>query len=503
MRLSYALVAIAALFWAPAREASAEGRWLRAESTHFIVYGTGSERPLRSAVEELERYDATLRQLTQNSVVAAQNKLEIYILRGRDDLRQVWPDVPMTVAGVYYANPEQIAAFSINRDQGLGEQTILFHEYAHHFMNQYFADAYPAWFSEGFAEYVSTADVDERRSRLGNYVEGRTQVLFDAPWISMRELLNVGYDAPRRINISAFYAQSWLNAHYILSDPERRRAFSRYLTALKNGGDPVGAFEAAFGMSANDWEGRLRSYLRRGIIWQEFPPPTADLSMQITRMPEAADDLLLPLARAYRRIDDDEREDLAEVLIAAAARHPGDPMAQHARARAEIIRNAPAAARPILEEMLAANPQDVEAHYLMGLTYLRESEAGEREPAERFEIAARGRPHFVRAFRIAPNHVPTLYAYAQTFGMPMQDQTLEVLLQAQQLAPQVQEITFRTAVALMYSDAHEQAVPLLRAIAYNRHGGSLRRHALITLEAALARQPPPPPPPPDPEEEED
>ena len=110
MRLSYALVAIAALFWAPAREAAAEGRWLRAESTHFIVYGTGGERPLRQAVEELERYDATLRQLTQNSVVAAQNKLEIYILRGRDDLRRVWPDVPMTVAGVYYANPEQIAA---------------------------------------------------------------------------------------------------------------------------------------------------------------------------------------------------------------------------------------------------------------------------------------------------------------------------------------------------------------------------------------------------------
>jgi hypothetical protein len=265
----------------------------------------------------------------------------------------------------------------------------------------------------------------------------------------------------------------------------------------------VTAFEAAFNTTTDQWQSNLRHYIGRGIVLQDFPPPNADVSMQVTRLPQSADDLLLLMARAGRPIDDEEREELAGRLIEVASRHAGDPYAQLALARAEIIRNQFAAARPILEAIIAANPQDVEAHYLMGLTYLRESEAEGLEPRARFEIASRGRPHFVRAFRIDANHVPTLYAYVRTFGMPMQDQTLEVLLRAQELAPQVDEISFATAVALMHAGAHQQAVPLLRSIAYNRHAGDLRRHALITLEAALAGQDPPPPPPPEPEEEEE
>jgi hypothetical protein len=483
-------------------DAAAQGSWLRAESAHFIVYRRGGEGDLYASVEELERFDATLRQLVQNNAPPAENKLEIYLLRDRSELAQVWPAASREVAGFYQATPEQIAAFSLDRNEGLDARTVLFHEYAHHFMFQYFPDAYPAWFTEGFAEYVSTAELSRRRSRLGGYDENRTRPLFGLNWASMADILDPTREGARRVPSYMFYSQSWINVHYILSSPERKRALSSYFAAVESGSDRIAAFEDAFDTTLADWERSLRAYLGRGIALHDLPVADADASMRITRLPASADDLLLLMARARRVVEDEDRPELANRLIAAASRHPGDAYAQLALARAELVRNQPAAARPILEALVALNSNDAEAHYLLGLTFLRESESESLDAETRRELVGRARPHFVRAFRISPNHVPTLYHYVRTFPQPLQDSTLEVLLRAHELAPQVDEIGFATAVALMLADAHQQAVPILRSIAYNRHGGRLRRHALVTLAAALAGENPPPPPPDEAEQED-
>lgn len=501
MRLSHMLMALASL-WLTAAEASAQGRWLRAESTHFIVFSRGSEGDLRRSTEELERFDATLRQLTSNARGITANKVEVYLVRNRDELAVVRPGLPPGVLGFYSATPEHIGAFLIDRSEGLDARTVLFHEYAHHFMMQYFADAYPAWFAEGFAEYVSTAELDATRTRLGGYEEARTQPLYDMQWAALADLIDPGRENARRVPSYMFYSQSWIYVHYILSDADRRRALSQYFTAVQSGADRTTAFEEAFGTTADGFRRDVLTYLRRGIALSNYPAAQADLSVQITRMPQSADDLMLPMARAQRVSDDTEdREELASRIASIAARYPGDTYAQIARARAELVRNQPAAARPIVEPLVAADANNAEAHYMLGMTYLRESEAEGLSDEARMELLRRARPHFARAFRLNDRHVPTLYYYARTFPQPMEDSTLEVMLRAQELAPQVEEISFNTAVALMRADAHEQAVPILRAVAYNRHGGSLRRHALVTLDAALAGEDPPPPPPE--EEEED
>lgn len=501
MRLSHVMLAIAAL-WLTAAEAAAQGRWLRAESTHFIVYSRGSEGDLRRSVEELERFDATLRQLTSNARGVTANKLEVYLLRNRNDLGEVRPGFSQAVLGYYSATPEHIGAFLIDRTDGLDARTILFHEYAHHFMLQYFADAYPAWFTEGFAEYVSTAEIDATATRLGGYEEGRTQPLYDMQWAALADILDPGREGARRVPSYMFYSQSWIFVHYILSDADRRRALSRYFATIQTGADRTAAFEEAFGTTADGFRRDVLTYMRRGISLSTYPPAQADLSMQITRMPQSADDLLLLMARARHVTDETEnREELADRIASIASRHPGDPYAQIARARAELVRGQPAAARPIIEPLVAADASNAEAHYMLGMSYLRESEAEGLSDEARMDLLRRARPHFARAFRLNDRHVPTLYHYVRTFPQPMEDSTLEVMLRAQELAPQVEEISFATAVALMHAGAHEQAVPILRAVAYNRHSGSLRRHALITLDAALAGQPPPPPPPE--EEEED
>jgi hypothetical protein len=160
-----------ALAWlSPAPPAAAQdGVWRRAESEHFIVFSRGSERSLRDATQQLEQFRDLLRELTRARAPSSPVKLPVYLLDDQRALRVVRPDVPEQVAGFYTYRPEFVGAFAIHDNAGWegGVQQILFHEYAHHFMMQYFTTTYPAWYVEGFAEYVSTVEFARGRTNVG------------------------------------------------------------------------------------------------------------------------------------------------------------------------------------------------------------------------------------------------------------------------------------------------------------------------------------------------
>ena len=98
-------------------------------------------------------------------------------------------------------------------------------------------------------------------------------------------------------------------------------------------------------------------------------------------------------------------------------------------------------------------------------------------------------------FHLNPHHAATLYDYSQTFGHPLDEQTLEVLVQAHDLAPQVEEISVYTGIALMEDRRFLEAIPMLASVAYSPHGSHLAKRALQLLDAAQHGQPPPPPAP--------
>jgi len=211
----------------------------------------------------------------------------------------------------------------------------------------------------------------------------------------------------------------------------------------------------------------------------------------VTRLPASADDLL-PL---YARVRYGVREaDRASVLaqVRQLAGNGGDRFSLLALATAEARIGETERARAVLTPHLNANPDDVEALYLMGLTHLRDADETDDEP--HISHAAQARRYFGRAYQINPNHVPSLYRYAESYqGVMMNQQTAEnylnVLLLANQLAPQIDEIAINTASALMAHSRHAEAIPMLRAVAYDPHGGgntTVAREMLTEAEAALA-----------------
>jgi len=97
----------------------------------------------------------------------------------------------------------------------------------------------------------------------------------------------------------------------------------------------------------------------------------------------------------------------------------------------------------------------------------------------------------VRAFRLDPNHVPTLLAYVQTEPQrPPSENVMNILLKAHDLAPQVRTITMRAAAGLMQQQRFDAAIVLLRPILTDPHASGQVEAARRMMEVAQKHEKP-------------
>jgi hypothetical protein len=484
--LSFFVVAI--LCAAPAR-----AEWRRAESSNFIVFSEESEARLRERVTLLEHFDRLLRLITSVDDPAAPNKLHVYIVSGADELRAIRP-VPPGIAGYYAASPYGIAAvvdrLAGGTDRAARERAaeeILLHEYSHHFMMQYRANAYPAWYVEGFAEYFATAAFRDRSIDIGNFSPGRAYSIVQGQWLPIERVLFGTTDGLGREQMSQFYAQSWLLVHYFYSTPERQAALRRYLVAAREG-DPAAQVERATGLTPARLNEELRRYIRGGQIRYRrlhLDEGQAPPAISVTRLPAAADQLMLFEATLRFGVGEEEGRPLLERIRAAAARHPNDAFAQRVLAHAESLFGDGAAADRLLDPLMAAAPADAELMYYKGLRHLRAA----READDAEEDGRAARTWFTRAHRANENHYQTLYRYAEAMrGQPgyVSENTENVLLLAHQLAPQVAEITVNTAIMLINRRHFAEAEALLRPLAADPHNAGVAAAAKELMARARA-----------------
>jgi hypothetical protein len=103
-----------------------------------------------------------------------------------------------------------------------------------------------AWFSEGYAEFVSTAAFEKEYVQLGGAAQHRAYSLLAAKPVPAATLFATGQkltDEQRGV----MYGRGWLLTHYLMFDAARGRQLQQYLTALNAGTPSVTAATAAFG----------------------------------------------------------------------------------------------------------------------------------------------------------------------------------------------------------------------------------------------------------------
>ncbi|WGM30219.1 hypothetical protein KKHFBJBL_00435 [Brevundimonas sp. NIBR11] len=494
---------------------SAHAEWLRAETDHFIIYGDTSRGAITSYAQKVERFDALLRVYYPIRIDHEIPKLEIFLAGGQDDMRRASPGISPTIGGFYSPTGGRIHAVA-NTESAMADD-VIFHEYGHHFMFQMASNAYPAWFVEGFAEYYATVQIRNGRFQIGRINEGRMRSLNGSyyTWPPLSDVLRWRIDSRGRYRGADYYALSWAMAHYFLSDPERRRKLGVYLNAVSEGADPVDALPGTVGMTAEQLQAEIRSYVLGTMIYLtpqiDVPNPAvavtamtpdegrlAWLDLRLDRMDptereitptrldgetDAAYEARTAEARAEYA---EERADLIRDALAGAAVNPTDPASLKVRARAQRLSGDDDAAVATLAPLLSDGSTDARALRLAGEILLDQSMSnGEAAPAQ----VRQARGYLARSLDLDPLDFQTYVALdrsrvnAEGYPSPNDLTTLQV---ANELAPQSFDVRMRYARALMARDRDLEAVRMLSPVANSPHANATRTQARVLLAQARA-----------------
>lgn len=469
-------------------QARATGAWLHTQTPAFSLYGRVNAKTLVEMARDLEDFDGLLRALHSVDTRLSGKPLPIYVVPRLFDLQKVIPG--LKAGGFYSASVGDVFAVTTLEGDQDDSRRVLFHEYTHHFMMQYAPAAYPSWLVEGYAEYFETARFKPDTVELG--VTNRSIAwLRGEAWIPFDQILGRrARAANRQYDVQAFYAQSWLLTHYMMLDPERFARLARYTQAVAAGGDPVTLMPEAAGVPLEDLPRVLRSYMGSLPGKRIARPPSTLGELTVSRLPASADDLILENQRLKRGIPTAERPEVLAMIRERAVRYPDDRLAEMTLARVENDYGDRAKAQALLKKRIEADPRDVEALQTLGYSYMLQARADRAKAPELLRLA---REQFGKGFAVDPDNALLLYDFAiSRRGEPSypSDNVLNVLLKAQQLAPQVSQFRIAAADALMRRERFDEAVAMVEPVLNDPHGGPGLAEARRRFEQALARRRP-------------
>jgi hypothetical protein len=468
---------------------AAQARWLRAETQRFVVYSDGDEAKLREFTVRLAEFDQVLRLMHGVRDQELERKLDVYLISGASEFRRVLPYGWGGVLGFYSASPQSVYALVLNwRDAaGFGSDDVLFHEYTHHFMLEYFPAAYPSWLIEGYAEYFATTAVSPQYIEIGRYNALRAAGLLRAEWMPLHDLLTVEASKVPYAQRNAYYGQSWLLTHYMMTDESRARQLDAANRAVLAGKPADKAMEEATGLTLEQLNHNLHQYVHTKLLFRRMSNPfgAKPPNITVTELPASADELMPERLAVSHGLSGDGAKDTLAAVRSKAKRFPGDSLAELTLAQAELRYGDRAAAQAILERRLAANPKEAESLRLMGERYLVEGQA-EKDKARRIELFKASRPYLSRAFAVDGNDYRTLYDYALARTVDPDypnENTLNVLLLAVQLAPSVEESRFMAGQALLTRGRKEDGIAMLIPLANSPHGRLQAKAAELIAKA--------------------
>lgn len=472
------LLALAAM-WIGIAPALAEP-WLKATTDDFVIYSEGDPADLRQYAQDLERFDALLRQRFGIAPDEGANPLTVYLLDKPKSVSRLL-DRDHT-AGFY--SPASEGSFAIATraaDRGgkaLSGQMTLFHEYVHHFMYRHLGAPWPAWYREGLAEYLSTV----RFTSDGNWTAGTPpgRRLRRARESRVPTAAFLATDAPATDAKTPrdFYAQAWLMVHLLESDQALKSRLDAYLAAIADG-EPPAAAAARLGDPA-ELDRLLEAHAAKlpPAITSQLPLQSAPIP-QVAALDETTSALVeLELARRTGRDSTATRDALALL----AQRFPNDASVLYQLALAE--RAAGRSADATTDRLLALAPGHARGHVLKAELLVA---AG----SDRTPILA----ELAQAASLAPDDPFVLvsrYRIESQLVMPLTPEVARGVARAFALAPESSAIRLSQAFALASRGQFDDAEALVRVMAYDPHAGPVGAKAMEALAAMRAQVAEPP-----------
>jgi hypothetical protein len=457
------------------------GNWRRAETEHFIFFSDGSEKALREDAIKLERFDKLMRLLTKIGDDQGQVKLTVYFVSSASRVQSLYPGPVKSIAGFYATSPGGVLAVVPRTAEAYNggsnkyaeiEDVILFHEYAHHLMLQYFPAAYPAWYVEGFAEFIGNTRVEnDGIIKYGMPNISRAPSLFLGFQLPIEKLLTARVTDLEGEQIGSLYARGWVLTHYLNFEPSRKGQLKSYLDAVGQGKSSLDAARASFG-DLKQLNRALDRYVSSSIRYSKLGAPlSAPAEFKVTHLSEAVSDTILLRVKLARGTAPKERAPIALELRKLAAIHPGNASVLTSLAEAELDLGNDAASGVAAEAALKIEPQNGRALLWKGLSLSRPlARAADHDPvkwkAARSWIVKANRANTDDPLPLFENYL----SYTQA-GMPPTEIAIKGLAMAVGLVPQESMLRFAYASALGGQKKYDEAIAVLGPVANSPHGG--------------------------------
>lgn len=465
--------------------APAQAKWVKVESSQFVVYTDGGEKDARELIGDLHEFDGLLRMFSGTKLPPSPAKLPIYLVRNNKEIREIAPRVGPLTAGFYRATPLGTIAVGQREDGfGLSARTVLLHEYAHYFMLHYYPASYPAWYVEGYAEYFAPTGFTKEALNVGAATPGRAYSLVNDTWDPIRNILA---PAKGQKQSRQFYEESWLLTHFMTADRARRPQLAAFLKALTSGEEPEKALIAATGMDFDALDKALRAYLRKGELrgFSVKRVKATPVEIKTSALPDGAETMMLLSARLLGQNGATSSAEILAEVAKRAAKLPQDTFALETLAAAQIQAGVFENADVTLASLEKLAPGHLATPYLHALRYFAE---GKEDLDRREALWAQARRHATAAYKLDQNHYQSLYIYAVTAmskEAEIKENTLNTLLLAQDLAASVEEIRVEAAIALSRAERRKEAVAMLSPLANSPHspnGAAAIRELIANIE---------------------
>lgn len=292
--------------------------WIEIKSPHFSVATDAGEKRGREVAMRFEQMRSVFAALMVKANVNIPVPLQIVAFRNTREFRQfapLWHGKPTQLAGLFQSGEDR--SF-IMLDMSLPDPwSVVFHEYAHQLMNGTLSASLDPWFEEGFAEYFSSIEVDNKEARVGKIPDETYAVLRQSSWIKLADLLKVrqysetyNETGERR---TVFYAESRMLVHYLYDNKLIPRLSMFFDLEMNQKVSPEEALERTFGMNVQQFDKALHDYVNGGHYrYYAIPTPPDIITTGYTSGPLSDADSKAILADIHLHSPDYRDKAIAE-----------------------------------------------------------------------------------------------------------------------------------------------------------------------------------------------
>jgi tetratricopeptide (TPR) repeat protein len=443
---------------------------------HFVLTVDDTEQNAREFGLRLERFDAALRLLYGVSDNSDQRARPIAIYAMKADLFYQSCGWCPGVLGYYRPRAQGSFIFSqhmpeMDRKTKVGwwsSQTLLLHEYSHHFTYFHFPIAYPRWFSEGFAEFNANVSFEDDGAIIIGYPANYRAAALKEGDVSLNKLLD-----PQRYggidNVDLFYGRGWLLTHYLLLSPQRKGQLTAYLDGMNHGKSSIDAARSAFG-DLNKLDKELDAYRRGKLLAPlRIPPGKNPLNVAVTTLSPGEATMLPAYTPFISGIAKGYRLGGAQRAGKIAARYPDDAVVQARSAEIEMLAGRLDRADSAADRALALKPDLADALLRKGMIAAQRARDKKAMDTPTWNAV---RSWYLKANHIDPNAVMPLFLYYSSFvetKATPPPAAVRAIMRAEVLAPESGQIRLALARQLLLTDDARSARLLLQPIAFAPH----------------------------------